>query len=453
MKNSKNIIVTLLIILAVSPSIRAQYRWHIVHSDRIDSLFYQFSEISCSGESCSALGFEWLFGMEVSNIILHSTDGGQTWDSVEGTLPQSIYTWNSQEFDVLHSVEQIDSLNVIVGGTSGTFIRTSDGWKTWRADTFNFPPVVLYRDTQAINITETDFSDLAEGVLFDSPDGALFWTTDTGQHWVEQRPGGNMHPYGNGMWREYRAGYNFNDPDTILTTLDNWNTMDTATFTWNGPFLKGDLTHGNFEFGAGDTLVSFAFRYDSTGINQIFTMVQSTDLGENWYEIPVPSTNRITNAIVSPLDGQTIVVAGQDSTGEILLSSDHGATWELDTVPLDNGIPYTYISAISVTGSGRVIASIETDSNVEGSMVLAYLEPIPSVVASQASIQQKLTLYPNPSTNILNLESPSGNISILDPLGRNHAVPRNGDELDVSSLPSGVYFVSDGHSRAKFVKE
>ena len=53
----------------------------------------------------------------------------------------------------------------------------------------------------------------------------------------------------------------------------------------------------------------------------------------------------------------------------------------------------------------------------------------------------------------LNLVSPAGTISISDPLGRSYAVPRNGDALDISTLPSGVYFVSDGVSRAKFVKE
>ena len=112
---------------------------------------------------------------------------------------------------------------------------------------------------------------------------------------MERKNAGNIHLYGNGMFREYRAGYNFNDPDTILTTHDTWNTVDTTTFSFNGPFLTGELVQNDFQFGAGDTLFSLAFRHDSTGLNQIATMVRSTNLGANWKELPVPRTNRVTN--------------------------------------------------------------------------------------------------------------------------------------------------------------
>ncbi|HEY3874734.1 MAG TPA: T9SS type A sorting domain-containing protein, partial [Candidatus Kapabacteria bacterium] len=68
-------------------------------------------------------------------------------------------------------------------------------------------------------------------------------------------------------------------------------------------------------------------------------------------------------------------------------------------------------------------------------------------------------LYPNPTSGILNIESFSNKVSILDPLGRAYSVPRNENTLDVSSLPAGIYFIVDGGSitgtpqSAKFVKE
>ena len=64
-----------------------------------------------------------------------------------------------------------------------------------------------------------------------------------------------------------------------------------------------------------------------------------------------------------------------------------------------------------------------------------------------------IAIYPNPSSSVLKIESSNGQLSILDPLGRSYEVHRNANTLDISSLPSGVYFVSDGRSRAKFVKE
>ena len=272
------------------------------------------------------------------------------------------------------------------------------------------------------------------------------------------------------MFREIRGGANSNEPDTILTTHNDWATSDTSLCTFNGPFLNGDLHILDFYFGPGDTLACLAFRNDSTGTNsytgtdEIPTVVRSTDLGLNWEELPVPRTHGMEADILTALDQQTIVVAGLDSLGEILISRDRGTTWEQDTVPLDDGHSYFCINAIGVTGSGRIIASITLDTNsfTYNSGVLAYLEPVPSSVTSNTTTQVNLTLYPNPATNILNIASPAGTISISDPLGRSYAVPTThqpppskgvGVTLDISTLPSGVYFVGDGVSRAKFVKE
>ena len=279
-------------------------------------------------------------------------------------------------------------------------------------------------------------------------------------------------PPGTECSEKFGLGANSNsEPDTILTTHDDCATSDTSLCPLKGPFLHGDLHISYFYFGPGDTLACLAFRYDSTGTNsytgtdEIPTVVRSTDLGLNWEELPVPRTHHGMDAdILTALDQQTIVVAGFDSLEEILISRDRGTTWEQDTVPLDDGHNYFRINAIGVTGSGRIIASIFLDTNsfTYNSGVLAYLEPVPSSVTSNTTTQVNLTLYPNPATNILNIASPAGTISISDPLGRSYAVPTThqpppskgvGVTLDISSLPSGVYFISDGVNRAKFVKE
>ena len=467
MKNSKQIFIELMVFLTFSSSLQAQYRWHIVYPNPVDTVYHAFVSLSCSGESCSALGYAYNSNRTDSNFIIHSTNGGLTWNSIKPDLPQWVYTWNSKGGLLLYDIQQIDPLEAIAVGSSGAFIRTFDGWKTWEADTFNFPPYILFHDTLAIGFDGLDFANPKEGVLFDGSDDVAFWTADSGQHWTERIHNGYIKPYGNGMWREWIPGYYFYDPDTILTTLDNWNTVDTSTFTWNGPFLKGDLMKGIFSFAGGDTLISLAARYDSTGFNQIATLVRSTDLGANWSELPVPRTNRINAAGRNcPVVGQTLVIAGEDSSEEILLSKDGGTTWELDTVLLDDGVSYSVIPLVTVTGSGRAIAAIDVNTTGQLRSVLAYLEPIPSSVTPTANPQQNLTLYPNPATNVLNLVSPSGTISISDPLGREYSVfttPQpppiplrsigGGVTVDISTLPSGVYFVSDGVNRAKFVKE
>jgi Secretion system C-terminal sorting domain len=443
----------------------AQYQWHIVHANQIDTTEYGFQAISCNGENCSALCYSWSIHHNVNqenvNVIFHSSDGGLTWDSIPPSgLPQQYYTWNSSGNLVLYDIEQIDSVHAMAVGAFGITVRTADNWNTWRTDTVVLnPDIPFVHDTIPISFSGVDFSTPAEGYFFDNGDAVYFSTVDSGLHCRRSTAYG--HSYGNGMFQEIHAGANNNIPDTILTTYNDWATSDTSHYTLNGPFLNGDLHISNFYFGPGDTLAYLAFRYDSTGTNpitttdEIPTVVRSTDLGLTWEELPVPRTHGMEAEILTALDQETIVVAGFDSLGEILVSRDRGTTWELDTVPLDDGHSYFWINAIGVTGSGRIIASIVLDTNslTYNSAVLAYLEPVPSSVAQTVSTQANFTLYPNPATNILNIASPAGTISISDPLGRSYAVPRNGNALDISTLPPGVYFVSDGVSRAKFVKE
>ena len=227
----------LLASLTVSSGLLAQYRWHTILPDRIDTFYCGVVSISCSGESCSAVGYVWGYTpgepgfkqMPDSNFIIHSTDGGQTWNSVDSTLPQRYYTWNSTYGLLLKAIDQIDSLDAIAVGTGGTIIRTFDGWNTWHEDTSTFKPVVYQHDTSIVGFEGVDFSNAAEGYVFDNEDGLAFATVDTGKHWFE-RSGG--HSYGNGMFRSFIESntiYTTRDqPDTILTTYDNWNTVDTS---------------------------------------------------------------------------------------------------------------------------------------------------------------------------------------------------------------------------------
>jgi hypothetical protein len=65
-----------------------------------------------------------------------------------------------------------------------------------------------------------------------------------------------------------------------------------------------------------------------------------------------------------------------------------------------------------------------------------------------------IAIYPNPTSNLLHIESISNDIVITDLLGRirMRAVASDGT-IDVSSLPQGVYSISDGKSQTQFVKE
>ncbi len=146
-------------------------------------------------------------------------------------------------------------------------------------------------------------------------------------------------------------------------------------------------------------------------------------------------------------------MAGNDSVGRIVQSFDGGVVWECDTVPLSSGISYYSVVPFAVTGTGRLLAGVVDDSGFAGSSSLAYLELIPSSVIAPVISQEAFTIFPNPATTEIQIPSSEGKVSILDPLGRSYEVKQTSNMLDISSLPPGVYFVSDGQSRAKFVKE
>jgi type IX secretion system substrate protein len=107
-------------------------------------------------------------------------------------------------------------------------------------------------------------------------------------------------------------------------------------------------------------------------------------------------------------------------------------------------------------GNGIAMAGMSYDSNAiymsgglweEDTTLAGVVERVPT------NSTVTLSVFPNPATNSITLSSANGPISILDPVGRSYIIPRSGNTFDVSSLPSGVYFVSDMINRTKFVKQ
>src|SRR5579883_95904 len=158
----RHLLLILLIVGALSSGTHAQYRWHVVLPDPIDTLFYRgFSSISCSGENCIATEIIYanlshqdrLLGD--SNVILCSHDGGMSWSPVAAGIPRWKYDSLGKSRVGLYfdASQQIDSLDAIVADKQyGVTIITHDGWKTWRVDSSN-------KD----GIHSVNFANVAEG--------------------------------------------------------------------------------------------------------------------------------------------------------------------------------------------------------------------------------------------------------------------------------------------------
>ncbi len=432
-------ILFLLASLALPSGLRAQYHWHVVLPDRVGSFYHGITSISCNGENCIATEVIYSPHVGDSNVIICSNDGGLNWSVVAPGIPQWTYSGGKQGL-YYDASQQIDSLNAIVADKHGFVLITNDGWKTYRVDS-----------TQMDNIYSVYFANASEGMV-EAPFGFYWSTVDSGNHWKQEvfDNGVASDSYGDSMFRL------FNSPSEILTTHDNWNTWDTTYIASNGPLADTSFHPYAFFFGAGDTLAIEGWRWkDLTDYHASLAMAFSTDFGMRWNELSVPQNNGIyfgAYAIQLSLDWNHMVMAGNDSVGRIVQSFDGGADWECDTVPLSSGIPYYSVVPFAVTGSGRLLAGVADDSGFLGSSSLAYLEQVPSSVNTPSDLPEN-TVFPDPATNEIQITSSEGNISILDPLGRSYEIKQTANTLDISALPPGVYFVSDGIRRAKFVKE
>ena len=438
-----NFLFLLLLVGLTSPlGLRGQSRWHKTNPDGVDTSYSSFS-ISCNGEDCVAAGGILDVDTFHYSLLFHSPNGGLTWSTVD-SVPQWVFNTHGKIHTLFRAVQQIDDLNAIaIDELGGCVIRTFDGWNTWSADTSN-----------RLQLYGVHFSNPAEGMINEGF-GWFISTTDTGKHWKQiiTQSGDWFHAYGNGVFRLFSPPSIINAPGTMFTTHDNWTTADTSYILLNGPFMDTNVYPYALVFGSGDTIAIIGNRWDSTHTHFSVMMAISSDLGANWLELPLPKNIDIYPPTVTPIDKQSIVIYGEDSVNTIVISTDRGRSWEADTIALDNGKLDYRILSVAVSGSGRITASIWTDSNGIGLNRLEYWEPRSSSVIPAVSPLDNLRIYPNPATNTLNIENTITSIAVLDPLGRVYSVPKNGNSLDVSSLPSGVYFLSDGTSRTKFVKQ
>ncbi len=104
-----------------------------------------------------------------------------------------------------------------------------------------------------------------------------------------------------------------------------------------------------------------------------------------------------------------------------------------------NGITFPgSVSQVRIRLTGR--SSSASDTWLVDNILLTGLNTVTSVDLSQ---EKELTLYPNPTTGIVNIKiNPSDNYEVFDMIG--HKIKELSDDaiLDLSNCPNGIYFVN-----------
>lgn len=153
-----------------------------------------------------------------------------------------------------------------------------------------------------------------------------------------------------------------------------------------------------------------------------------------------------------------IYILKVDSLGNLCSAEGSGGT----ITTSDSG----RVSSGGIAGSGGIVGTGGTITSRDSGQVTEVCHSVSTSVSSVKSVQNNIQIYPNPCSNklYLNFEKQYSlyGIEITDITGRvllsaNIQNPVFGNELDVSSLSSGMYFLrinsGSGIEVKKFIKE
>ncbi len=176
----------------------------------------------------------------------------------------------------------------------------------------------------------------------------------------------------------------------------------------------------------------------------------STNNGTSWANI---YSGSIIYSIVS--SGNYLFAGGENG---VMLSTNDGKSWS----SVDSGLTYNSVLELAVDGP-YIFAGVNWGDGGVWRRPLSDFNQSGVAESAAGNSDSTLRIFPNPASNQLQIMGGSsigkdvaGTVHLFDLLGRerlNAPLLANSATLDVASLPPGMYFVSDGHSQSKFVKQ
>lgn len=240
-------------------------------------------------------------------------------------------------------------------GAGGTYLRTTDGGKTWRA--------ARVPDADALDFRDVDAFDADTAFLLSIGDGdksRIYKTTDGGLHWTLQFQNKRPEAFFDCMafWSRSR-GIAVSDPVggrfLVITTDDGgrtWKETDAAHMPAVRPGEGAFAASGTCVAVEGTSNVWFG-----TGGPEGARVFRSTDGGRNWDASEAPLTKGKAAGVFSlafwdALHG--VAVGGdytkeKDAAGNAALTDDGGRTWR----PVGDSRPTGYRSCVAVIRGTR----------------------------------------------------------------------------------------------------
>jgi len=255
-------------------------------------------------------------------------------------------------------------------GTRGTYTRTTDGGKTWRAGTVPGAGELDFRDVDAFDEYTAYLLSIGKG-----ESSRIYKTTDGGAHWTLQFTNKTAEGFFDAMafW-DRDHGIAMSDPVDghflIITTDDGGRTWNQVPASNLPPAVKGEggfAASGTCITVQGKSNVWFA---SGGSVARVF---RSTDRGRTWQVTTTPITSGTESAGIFSIafkDAWNGIITGGDyrkpeeATNNVATTADGGRTWKL----AQGARPKGYRSAVAYV-PGFVLVAVGTsgsDSSKDG---------------------------------------------------------------------------------------
>ncbi|MCB0725567.1 MAG: T9SS type A sorting domain-containing protein [Ignavibacteriae bacterium] len=283
-----------------------------------------------------------------TGALLKTTNSGENWNNVN-TLTSTIYN-HIADVDFINS-----STGYCVRGNSwnGDLLKTTNGGNNWFvADSIAIPSGSL----QSIK-----FVNQTLGYTVDN-DGNIFRTTDSGNNWslhmnlgnieldniifADENTGflsGYVHPYMASIYKTTNSGQNW----ALISNLDNQYILSLYAVDQNTVYAAGrgllKSTNGgiNWTQKLPGTLATTIFQntyFSSDSVGYLAgtgIIYKSTNFGENWYPLYVPTNNYLYD--IHFFNDNTGIIVGENAT--ILKTTNGGGNFTSGINQISSQIP------------------------------------------------------------------------------------------------------------------
>ena len=293
----KTVWITFLLFAFFSLSLFAQSNWYAQNSGVNRELTGVYFVDESNGWICGWTG-----------TILHTTDGGQTWN------PQTCPPTNAY-----YSVFFIDSQNGWATGYYGKLVHTSDGGQTWEIQ-----PSPTTSDIYSVYFINSNEGWAAGGDYGSFPSyikhRVILHTTNGGNSWVLQYSQSNKSILKSICFINANKGFATGESGVLMRTTD-------AGLNWS----EGSIAGGDYR--------DIFFVNETIGFAAGSSVYKTTDGGNNWSLVQT-GANAGFDGIYFPdeSNGWVVGVENGSNNGVIYHSSDGGESWLLQNTPVFDGL-------------------------------------------------------------------------------------------------------------------